>query len=67
VAGEDGRFVWAEAAIEGNSVRVSSPAVARPTAVRYGWADNPPATLYNTSGLPASPFGSSISGGDNKP
>jgi sialate O-acetylesterase len=25
-------------------------------AVRYGWADNPIVNLYNSAGLPASPF-----------
>ncbi|MCA1618095.1 MAG: sialate O-acetylesterase [Acidobacteria bacterium] len=56
VAGEDGRFVWAEASIEGDEVIVRSPRVERPAAVRYGWADNPDCNLYNRAGLPASPF-----------
>ena len=56
VAGEDGRFVWAEAVIDGKDVVVSSPEVKRPAAVRYGWADNPEVNLYNGAGLPASPF-----------
>jgi sialate O-acetylesterase len=56
VAGEDGRFVWANAIIDGDEVVVSSPAVKRPAAVRYAWADNPAANLYNRAGLPASPF-----------
>jgi sialate O-acetylesterase len=56
VAGEDGRFVWADAIIEGDEVIVSSPEVKRPVAVRYAWADNPAANLYNRAGLPASPF-----------
>lgn len=56
VAGEDGRFHWADATIEGDTVVVSSPEVKRPAAVRYGWADNPDCNLYNRSGLPASPF-----------
>jgi sialate O-acetylesterase len=56
VAGDDGRFVWADAVIEGNEVVVSSPEVKRPAAVRYGWADNPEVNLYNGAGLPASPF-----------
>jgi sialate O-acetylesterase len=30
--------------------------VPEPVAVRYGWADNPDATLRNGEGLPASPF-----------
>jgi sialate O-acetylesterase len=56
IAGADGKFVWADAAIDGETVLVSSPAVAEPKAVRYGWADNPLCTLYNAAGLPASPF-----------
>jgi sialate O-acetylesterase len=56
VAGADKTFVWADARIDGDSVLVSSDAVAEPVAVRYGWADNPPANLYNKEGLPAVPF-----------
>jgi len=56
IAGEDRRFVWADARIDGDTVIVSSPMVPKPAAVRYGWADNPIANLYNKAGLPASPF-----------
>ncbi len=56
IAGADYKFVWADARIAGDSVVVSSPAVPRPVAVRYGWADNPECTLYSGAGLPASPF-----------
>ncbi len=56
IAGEDKKFVWAEAVIDGNTVVVSSPEVDNPVAVRYAWADNPVCNLYNTEGLPASPF-----------
>ncbi len=56
IAGEDGRFVWADTDVEGKQVVVSSPEVKRPVAVRYAWADNPEANLYNRAGLPASPF-----------
>lgn len=57
IAGADKQFVWATARIEGNSVIVSSPQVKQPVAVRYAWANNPmDANLYNTDGLPASPF-----------
>lgn len=61
IAGADGRFVWSDARIEGETVVVSSPSVLHPAAVRYGWADNPPANLYNRAGLPASPFRTDIS------
>lgn len=57
IAGADGRFVWAEAEIEGDTVVLWSDDVAEPVAVRYAWADNPDtANLYNAEGLPATPF-----------
>ncbi|MEN9812559.1 MAG: hypothetical protein RL479_1245 [Verrucomicrobiota bacterium] len=56
VAGEDRRFVWADARIEGKEVVVSSPAVPRPVAVRYAFLNNPEAGLFDTGGLPAGPF-----------
>jgi sialate O-acetylesterase len=56
IAGDDRKFVWAEARIEGRSVVVSSPSISKPVAVRYAWADNPAVNLYNKAGLPASPF-----------
>jgi len=56
IAGEDKKFVWAAAVIEGDHVVIGSPAVKDPVAVRYDWADNPDGTLVNGAGLPASPF-----------
>ena len=56
IAREDGRFVWAEAKIDGEGILVSSPEVAEPLSARYGWADNPEVNLFNKDGLPASPF-----------
>jgi sialate O-acetylesterase len=56
IAGEDKKFVWADAEIQGDHVVLSSPQVPSPVAVRYGWADNPECNLINATGLPASPF-----------
>lgn len=57
VAGVDGKYVDAEAKIEGNTVVVQSAEVSAPVSVRYAW-DNYPlgANLYNGAGLPAAPF-----------
>ncbi len=57
VAGEDRKFVWAGARVEGGRVVVSSDRVPHPVAVRYAWGDNPDrANLSNAAGLPAAPF-----------
>lgn len=57
IAGEDKKFVWADAVIKGNKVIVSHKDVPNPVAVRYAWADNPDdANLKNKEGLLASPF-----------
>ena len=66
IAGADKRFVPAQAKIvqsrltegwqEGVTVVVWSNEIKNPVAVRYAWGGNPPSTLYNKAGLPASPF-----------
>jgi Beta-galactosidase/beta-glucuronidase len=57
IAGEDKKFVWAKARIEGDKVIVWSEEISNPKYVRYAWADSPPfPNLYNKEGLPASPF-----------
>jgi sialate O-acetylesterase len=56
IAGEDKKFTWANAAIEGDKIIVSSTTVPKPAAVRYGWADFPVVNLFNKQGLPATPF-----------
>jgi sialate O-acetylesterase len=56
IAGLDKKFYWANAKIKGNKIVVWSDAVKEPMAVRYAWANNPVCNLYNTAGLPASPF-----------
>jgi sialate O-acetylesterase len=55
VADADG-FKPATARIEGDKVVITGRDVAQPIAVRYAWANNPAATLFNSAGLPASPF-----------
>jgi sialate O-acetylesterase len=57
IAGEDKKFVWADAVIEGDKVIVSSKDVINPVAVRYAWAATFRwANLFNQDGLPAQPF-----------
>ncbi len=56
IAGDDREFFPAGARIEGKEVVVWSGRVEKPAAVRFGWDDNPYCNLYNSAGLPASPF-----------
>ncbi len=56
IAGEDRKWYWADARVEGDAVIVSSPSVPNPKEVRYAWQSYPAATLFNGAGLPAGPF-----------
>jgi sialate O-acetylesterase len=56
ICGEDKKFVWANAKIEGDTVLVWSEKIKNPTAVCYNWADWIDGNLYNKENLPASPF-----------
>lgn len=56
IAGDDHKFVWAKAEIDGKQVVVSAPGVDKPVAVRYAWDIDPICNLFNAAGLPAVPF-----------
>ena len=57
VAGEDKKWVWANATVTGkDTIAVSSDVVPHPVAVRYAWSDNPVVNVYSGEGLPLTPF-----------
>lgn len=56
IAGEDQRFVWADAKIDGDTVLVWSEQIEKPVATRYAWSKWIPCNLFNREDLPASPF-----------
>lgn len=57
IAGADRVWLEADAWVDGETVRVSSPVIAHPVAVRYGWLENPVGlNLENEAALPAVPF-----------
>jgi sialate O-acetylesterase len=58
VAGNDHKFVPANAKIDGGEVVVTAPEIKSPSYVRYAWANFSTANLYNSAGLPASTFSS---------
>lgn len=56
IAGDDKKFVPAQAVIKGDSVIVSSKQIAKPAAVRFGWGNADKPNFTNKEGLPASSF-----------
>ncbi|MCF2498190.1 sialate O-acetylesterase [Dyadobacter chenhuakuii] len=58
MAGDDKKFVWANAKIlEKDQIELSSEMVKTPKYIRYAWQDNPEGiNFYNSANLPASPF-----------
>ena len=56
IAGSDGQYRWAQVQLQGKQLVLSHADIKAPVQVRYAWADNPDAVLYNQAGLPASPF-----------
>jgi len=56
LAGGDGVFHPASAMIAAGEIRVVSPAVSKPTAVRFGWNKLAVPDLVNRLGVPAAKF-----------
>ena len=56
LAGEDKKFHWATARVEGETVVLNAPQVEIPVAARFAWSSAPRANLFNQSGLPANSF-----------
>jgi sialate O-acetylesterase len=56
IAAADGKFVWAQARQDGDSLLVYAENVRQPVAVRYDWMNTPDGNIYNKEGLPALPF-----------
>jgi sialate O-acetylesterase len=56
VAGVDQVYYPANAEIKGQTVEVTCLKVKAPVAVRFGWNQIAEPNLYNSAGLPASPF-----------
>ncbi|MCP4310109.1 MAG: sialate O-acetylesterase [Bacteroidetes bacterium] len=56
IAGIDRVYLPAEAKVDGKTLLVSHPDIAKPVAVRYGWSNTAEPNLFNLDGLPASSF-----------
>ena len=56
LAGADGVFKPATAAVKDDTVTITATEVTAPTAVRYAWRGYPEWSLKNAAGLPATPF-----------
>ena len=60
IAGADGKYRWAQVQLKDQQLLLSHPDIKAPVKVRYAWADNPEAVLFNSEGLPAGPFEATI-------
>jgi sialate O-acetylesterase len=56
IAGEDGIFVSADAAIDGRTVLLSNSGIEKPAAMRYAWSKLAEPNLKNKEGFPVSAF-----------
>jgi sialate O-acetylesterase len=57
IAGEDKKFVWAQAKVVGkDQIEVWAEGISNPVSVRYAWADNPVCNVQSREGLPLTPF-----------
>lgn len=56
IAGADGTFSPVKGGVYGSRVRLDAEGIRNPRWVRYAWKDNPEAILWNSEGLPATPF-----------
>lgn len=56
VAGKNGKYKFVEAYTEGNRVIAKWDGQGIPVNIRYAWENNPPSSIYNKEGLPASSF-----------
>lgn len=56
IAGEDGKFVKANAKIKGDKIILSAPEIIHPVSARFGWNEGAQSNFINNEGLPAVPF-----------
>jgi len=56
IVGSRGDYVPAEARVDGATIVVTNPQVHQPVAAHYAWGGGSTGNLYNSAGLPASPF-----------
>lgn len=59
IAGEDGIFVPAQAAIGGGKALIWADKVTSPAAVRYNWTNFGDVTVFGKNGIPMAPFSTS--------
>ncbi len=68
ITGDNETWHWADAAIDGSDVVLTSPAVPSPVGARYAWANRPTwANLVNGAGLAAAAFATDVTPGEFGP
>jgi len=61
IAGADGKYIAANAIIDGNTIILSSDEIDTPRFARYLWTNYSEVTLFGKNGIPLAPFRSSLS------
>ena len=56
IAGNDGKFVKAQAEIKGDKIILSASEIPHPVSARFGWNEAAQSNFINKEGLPAVPF-----------
>jgi sialate O-acetylesterase len=65
ISGDGVNWFWADAAIDGSEVVLSSASVPSPVAARYAWGSHPTwANLFNGAGLTAASFATDVTPGE---
>ncbi|HXC50591.1 MAG TPA: sialate O-acetylesterase [Candidatus Limnocylindrales bacterium] len=68
ITGDNVTWHWADVAVDGNDIVLSSASVASPVAARYAWGNRPTwANLVNAAGLAAAAFSTEVTPGEYGP
>ncbi len=56
IGNDQGKWIWADAKIDGKTVIIDTAQMSDATQIRYAWADNPQANLMSKEDLPVAPY-----------
>ena len=56
IGNDQGKWIWADAKIQGKTIVIDTQAMSDATLIRYAWADNPLGNLMSQQDLPVAPY-----------